>query len=173
VLWFVSESTPKPFKPNPKQAQNEPHRPETVIWGILWNSRHPDPHRVWNGGPSSTSWHHFGGTGGTAGPVESGCEFQKADFWIQFREFDTRYLIWISLLGFSPLPSIIIGFDVKLQPLSSISRRTSPGQDRIAWPEHNPPANVYWKVPCLVVPWGSIRPPPQTPPISRPEGLRD
>ena len=48
-----------------------------LIWGSCFNSRHPDPRRVWRWAPSRISWHHFAGSSGSGGSRGSGGVFQK------------------------------------------------------------------------------------------------
>jgi len=87
-----------------------------IIWGSLFNFRYPGPQRAWKGGLSSTSWHHFGGTRGIRMWIPKSCFLNTVSWFVHI----CRYLMSIILFRCSPLASIIMGFDVNLQPLSSI-----------------------------------------------------
>ena len=54
---------------------------ESVLYASLrefvLNYRHPGPGRVWRGGPSRSSCHHFRLSGGSGGSGGSGSVFQK------------------------------------------------------------------------------------------------
>ena len=64
-----------------------------ILREFVLNYRHPGPGRVWRGGPSRSSCHHFrlsGGSGGSHGSRGSGGVFQKRRICCYLQYFRVR-----------------------------------------------------------------------------------